>query len=156
MWVCAECGEQDNEDSFNYCFSCGAGMPGHQQPPRTAEFSPIGATTTNYPEAEETNEFRSAAYASEKSLATQDKAVRQTPVPPAVARGERLISVRLSPEAQEAIELLLRAERFDTPEAAAEFLIVKGVESQSEFLYLLWQKLKEIDRLRDELRRIGG
>ena len=64
--------------------------------------------------------------------------------------------MRVSEEAQEALDLLLQAGRYDNPADAAGFLLEEGVKVQAEMLWMIREKLSEIERLRAELRGIGG
>ena len=142
MWTCVTCGETENEETFKFCFACGApgpaaeaetrereGLPG---PPQTREISPVE------PE--------------DKALTSLGQRLRQA----TSAGGEQVLSVKVSEEAQEAVELLLQAGRYDNPADAAGFLLEEGVKAQSELLWVIREKLSEIERLRAELRSIGG
>ncbi len=156
MWTCVSCGETENEDTFKFCLACGAPAPtsaGHTQ-----EARPSPPQTRELTHAEHEAEQRPAAEAQEhgfklpKALASLGQRLRSA----ASAEGDQVISVRVTPEAQEAVELLLQAGRYDSPADAAAFLLEEGVKAQSELLWVIREKLSEIERLRAELRNIGG
>src|ERR1044071_1534295 len=162
MWTCVSCGETENEESFKFCFACGApgpaaevetrereGLPG---PPPTRELSPVEPEEEPRPEEprpepeEQENGFRLP-----KALTSLGQKLRQ-----ATSSGdEKVVSVKVSAEAQEALDLLLQAGRFDDPADAAGFLLEEGVKAQSELLWVIREKLSEIERLRCQLGRIG-
>jgi hypothetical protein len=158
MWTCVSCGETENEETFRFCFSCGApgppaegdtrereGLPG---PPQTRELSPAEPEEGPRPEPEE----QEHGFRLPKALTSLGQRLRQ-----ATSSGdEKVISVKVSAEAQEALELLLQAGRYDDPAEAAGFLLEEGVKAQSELLWVIREKLSEIERLRAELRSIGG
>src|ERR1044071_4524664 len=157
MWTCVSCGETENEESFKFCFSCGAagpaaegdtrereGLPG---PPQTRELSPAEPEEEPRPEPEE----QEHGFRLPKALTTLGQKLRQ-----ATSSGdEKVGSLKVSAAAQEAVELLLQAGRFDDPADAAGFLLEEGVKAQSELLWVIKEKLSEIERLRCQLGRIG-
>jgi hypothetical protein len=158
MWTCVSCGETENEETFKFCFACGAagpaaeaetrereGLPG---PPQTREISPVEPEEEQRPEEEALEH----GFRLPKALTSLGQRLRQ-----ATSSGdEKVVSVKVSAEAQEALELLLQAGRYDDPADAAGFLLEEGVKAQSELLWVIREKLSEIERLRAELRSIGG
>lgn len=153
MWTCAVCGESENEESYKFCFACGAPYPaeghageGRRGPPQTRELSAAGPEGEQPPAAEgEEHGFRLP-----KALTSLGQRLRHA------AAGDQVVSVRVSAEAQEALELLLQAGRYENPADAAGFLLEEGVKAQAELLWVIREKLSEIERLRAELRGIGG
>ena len=156
MWTCVSCGETENEDDFKFCLACGA--PGPASGGQTWEGRPSPPQTRELITAEHEAEPRPPAEAQEhgfklpKALASLGQKIRNA----ASAEGDQFVSVRVSAEAQEAVELLLQAGRYDNPADAAAFLLEEGVKAQSELLWVIREKLSEIERLRAELRSIGG
>ena len=156
MWTCVSCGETENEESFKFCFACGAPGPaaeGHAQegragPPQTREFPPAEPEGEQRPEGE----AQEHGFRLPKALTSLGQRLRQA----TSAGGEQVLSVKVSEEAQEAVELLLQAGRYDNAADAAGFLLEEGVKAQSELLWVIREKLSEIERLRAELRSIGG
>ncbi len=156
MWTCDTCGERENEETYKFCFACGAPGPdaeGHDReaspsPPATRELSPAEPEGEQRPEAE----GQEHGFKLPKALASLGQRLRHA----TSSAGEQVISVRVSAEAQEAVELLLQAGRYDNPADAAGFLLEEGVKSQAELLWVIREKLAEIERLRAELRGIGG
>ena len=154
MWTCVSCGESENEDGFRFCLACGAPGPAE----RTHELRPSPPPTREIAPAEQEEEQSAPAEAQEhgfklpKALASLGQKLRHAASP----EGDRVVSVRVSAEAQEAVELLLQAGRYDSPADAAAFLLEEGVKAQSELLWVIREKLSEIERLRAELRNIGG
>ena len=157
MWTCVSCGETENEETFKFCFACGApgaaaaeeytqeGRPG---PPQTREFPSAEPEDERQPEAE----AQEHGFKLPKALTSLGQRLRQA----TTAGGEQVVSVRVSAEAQEAVDLLLQAGRYDNPADAAGFLLEEGVKAQAELLWMIREKLSEIERLRAELRSIGG
>ncbi|HWS90383.1 MAG TPA: zinc ribbon domain-containing protein [Pyrinomonadaceae bacterium] len=156
MWTCVSCGETENEETFKFCFSCGAPGPaaeGQAQeerpgPPQTREFPPAEPEAEQPPEVE----AHEHGFRLPKALTSLGQRLRQA----TSAGGEQVLSVKVSEEAQEAVELLLQAGRYDNAADAAGFLLEEGVKAQSELLWVIREKLSEIERLRAELRSIGG
>jgi hypothetical protein len=158
MKTCATCGEMENDDTFKFCFACGA--PNHAAEEHTREGQVVPPQTREIPAAEPEGEQPPRAEAQEqehgfklpKALTSLGQKLRHA----TSGGGEQVISVRVSEEAQEAVELLLQAGRYDNPAEAAGFLLEEGVKVQAEMLWMIREKLSEIERLRAELRGIGG
>ncbi|MBV9926149.1 MAG: hypothetical protein JOZ96_14110 [Acidobacteria bacterium] len=157
MWTCVSCGETENEATFKFCFACGAPGPaaeehtqdGRLSTPQTRELHPAA------PEDEEEQpegEPQEHGFKLPRALTSLGQRLRQA----TSAGGEQVVNVRVSAEAQEALELLLQAGRFENAADAAGFLLEEGVKAQSELLWVIREKLSEIERLRAELRSIGG
>lgn len=156
MWTCVSCGETENEDDYKFCFSCGAPHPAagddtreeRPNPPQTREFQPAEPEGEQEPDAE----AQEHGFKLPKALSSLGQRLRHA----ASGGGEQVISVRVSAEAQEAVELLLQAGRYDNPADAAGFLLEEGVKAQAELLWVIREKLSEIERLRAELKGLGG
>lgn len=158
MRTCVSCGESENEETFRFCFACGAPAPAAEEQPEEGRLSPpptrelpsakTEAAEQQPPGAEE----QEHGFKLPKALASLGQKLRHA----ATAGGEQVISVKVSEETQEALELLLQAGRYDNPADAAGFLLEEGVKAQAELLWVIREKLSEIERLRAELRNIGG
>ena len=154
MWVCVNCGEEENEDSFRFCFSCGAAVPTaeeHTQDMRLGQPEATPAPPVEPAGAARPPETQEHGFNLPKALTSLGQRLRHA----ASAGGEQVISVRVSHESQEAVELLIQAGRFDNHADAAGFLLEEGVRAQEELLWVIREKLSEIERLRAELRGIG-
>lgn len=160
MWTCVSCGETENEESFKFCFTCGAPGPAAAED-RTQEGRPSAPQTRELPPVEPEDEQRPGPDGPEeqehgfklpRALTSLGQRLRQA----TSAGGEQVVSVKVSAEAQEALELLLQAGRYDNPADAAGFLLEEGVKAQAELIWVIREKLSEIERLRAELRSIGG
>ena len=68
------------------------------------------------------------------------------------AKDDYVIAVKLSPEAQERLDQLVRAEVCKTRAEAAAFLIDEGIKTQAALFERVQEKHSEIERLRAELR----
>lgn len=156
MWTCVSCGESENEETFKFCFACGAPNPAAEE--HTQDGRLIPPQTREVAHVEPGGEQQSRAEGQEhgfklpKALTSLGQRLRHA----TSAGGEQVISVRVSEEAQEAVELLLQAGRYDSLADAAGFLLEEGVKAQAELLWVIREKLSEIERLRAELRGIGG
>jgi Arc/MetJ-type ribon-helix-helix transcriptional regulator len=161
MWLCVVCGERENEDPYRFCFSCGAPKPAPEdesptwgiQPPQRAvaaarpdELEEAEPTPPEEQEQEQEHGFKLP-----KALTSLGQRLRQA----TASGGDHVISVRVSPEVEESLELLLQAGRFDSQADAAGFLLEEGAKAQAELLQVIRRKLSEIERLREELRGIG-
>jgi Arc/MetJ-type ribon-helix-helix transcriptional regulator len=152
MWTCESCGEAGNEDAYRFCYTCGAKNPAAEEaregaPPPADDYFTEPADDAPPPREEQEHGFKLP-----KALTSLGQKLRHAT---AAAGGDHVISVRVSREAQEAVELLLEAGRFESQADAAGFLLEEGARSQAELLQLIRQKLSEIERLRAELRGIG-
>ena len=158
MWTCVTCGETENEPTFKFCFACGAPNPAAEE--HIQDVRPSPPQTRELPHAEPEGEQQHQPRAEEqehgfklpKALTSLGQRLRNA----TSSGGEQVISVRVSEDAQEAVELLLQAGRYDSPADAAGFLLEEGVKAQAELLWVIREKLSEIERLRAELRGIGG
>jgi hypothetical protein len=156
MWSCVSCGESENEETFKFCFACGAPYPAAEEyrqegevvPPQTREL-PAAETEGDQPPKADAHEH---GFKLPKALTSLGQRLRHA----TSAGGDQVISVRVSEDAQEALELLLQAGRYDNPADAAGFLLEEGVKAQAELLWVIREKLSEIERLRAELKNIGG
>jgi hypothetical protein len=156
MKTCANCGEMENEDTFKFCFACGApnnaaeahNQEGQVVPPQTREIPAAEPEGEQLPRAE----GHEHGFRLPKALTSLGQKIRHA----TSGGGEQVIGVRVSEEAQEAVELLIQAGRYDNPADAAGFLLEEGVKVQAEMLWMIREKLSEIERLRAELRGIGG
>ena len=155
MWTCVNCGEAENEDSFNFCYVCGAPGPtaravsqgAGERPTREVLAAPAEDAQGEPPRAE----GQEHGFKLPNALASLGQRFRRA----APTGGEPVISVRVSHEAQEAVELLLQAGRFESQADAAGFLLEEGAKAQAELLNFIRRKLAEIERLQAELRGIG-
>jgi hypothetical protein len=68
------------------------------------------------------------------------------------AKDDYVIAVKLSPEAQDRLDQLVRAEVFKSRAEAAAFLIDEGIKTQAALFERIQGKVSEIERLRAELR----
>jgi len=148
----------ENEETFRFCFACGAPAPAAEEQSEEGRLSP--PQTRELPSAEPAEEEppppgaegQEHGFKLPRALTALGQKLRHA----AAAGGEHVISVKVSEEAQEALELLLQAGRYDNPADAAGFLLEEGVKAQAELLWVIREKLSEIERLRAELRGIGG
>ena len=156
MWTCNSCGEPENEVTFKFCFACGAPSPTAEEhtqedplsPPQTREFAPAETEGEQQPRADAPEH----GFKLPKALTSLGQKLRHAASP----GGEQVISVKVSEEAQEALELLMQAGRYESAAEAAGFLLEEGVKAQAELLWVIREKLSEIERLRAELRGIGN
>lgn len=160
MWLCVVCGERENEDPYRFCYSCGAPKPapeddaqtwGARPPQPDAVARPYEAAAPVAPTTTEEEEEGAHGFKLPKALTSLGQRLRQA----TASGGDHVISVRVSPESEEALELLLQAGRFDSQADAAGFLLEEGVRAQAELLQVIRRKLSEIERLREELKGIG-
>lgn len=161
MWTCVSCGETENEETFKFCFACGVPSPaaeehtqdGRISPPPTREIA-HSEPEREQPRAEEQTRAEEPEHGFKlpKALTSLGQRLRHA----TSSGGDQVISVKVSEEAQEAVELLLQAGRYDNPAEAAGFLLEEGVKAQAELLWVIREKLSEIERLRSELKNIGG
>jgi membrane peptidoglycan carboxypeptidase len=68
------------------------------------------------------------------------------------AKDDYVVAIKLSPQAQDKLEHLVRAEVFKTRAEAAAFLIDEGIKAQGSLFERVQDKTSEIERLRAELR----
>lgn len=186
MWRCANCGEKDNEEHYKFCLSCGTprhAAEARQNAPVTRETT---APQLSYEGRSDTAEISDAsapldegeaydeAYEDEgppapdqeeaqqdepahglglaKSLGALGRRIRR-----AIPSGdERAVTIRVSRDAFEEIELLVRTGLFEAPAEAAAYLVERGLEAEADRLHTIRQKLAEIERLRAELHGMLG
>lgn len=67
-------------------------------------------------------------------------------------KDDYVVAVKLSPEAQDRLDQLVRAEVFKSRAEAAAFLIDEGIKTQGALFEKVRDKIAEIERLRAELR----
>ena len=71
-------------------------------------------------------------------------------------KDEYMVAVKISPQAQEKLAQLEQAGVFRGRAEAAAYLIDEGIKAQSALFDRVELKLAEIERLREELRGMGG
>jgi len=157
MWKCANCGEDENEDSFNFCSTCG--MPKHEKAPALRmEMDVETAFTAFSGDAPKQNGERRAG--EEASAAPVQKWHRPHPLRAigekfkgALANGH-LNHVKVSSEAQDKLTTLVHAGVFKNKAEAAAYLIERGIRAETKLFDLVRQKLSEIERIELELRNL--
>ena len=68
------------------------------------------------------------------------------------AKDDYVVAIKLSPEAQDRLDQLVKAEVCKSRAEAAAFLIDEGIKTQSALFERMRDKTSEIERLRAELR----
>ncbi|HET7560514.1 MAG TPA: Clp protease N-terminal domain-containing protein, partial [Limnochordia bacterium] len=70
------------------------------------------------------------------------------------ANRQHVVSVRLDDDALRKIDALIKADLFKSRSEAAYFLIRKGLEAQATIVDLVGERLGEIKRIQEELKRL--
>lgn len=161
MWKCANCGEEENEDSFKFCLTCGSpvldfertALPRREMdvavafsifndpaPKQNGEGAPVQPTTPPPQRPAKLPE-------SLRSLGRKMKDV--LPI-----NNGHLNHVKLSHEAQAQLDTLVQAGVFSSKAKAAAYLIERGIQAEAELFDIVQQKLLEIERIEQELRNL--
>ena len=158
MWKCANCGEDENEDSFNFCSTCGT--PKHLKPPAPRTEMDVQAAFTAF--SGDALRQNGAHHAAEPAADTASVQKWHRPHPlraigqrfkGALANGH-LNHVKVSSEAQDKLTTLVRAGVFRSKSEAAAYLIERGISAETRLFDVVRQKLSEIERIELELRNL--
>jgi hypothetical protein len=158
MWECQKCGEEGNENPFNFCLSCGAPKPDFpevvavEEEVKTAFSSFINDTPKQPVEShiEEEATPQEGRWHIPRSLSVLSRKMKG--VFP-INNGD-LNHVKVSLAAQDKLDALVLAGVFDTKAEAAAYLIEQGIKAEFQLFEVVEQKLSEIERLRSELRHL--
>lgn len=157
MWKCINCDEQDNEDTYRFCFVCGTAKPDLSGPQDDTDdiARAFGEFSRSDPPADSesaavdlANEGRENRFS--RSLSHFGDRIKHV----IHAGNGSLKHVKVSADAQEKLAKLVSAGVFDSQADAASFLIDEGIKSQAPLFKIVEQKLSEIERLRGELRHL--
>jgi len=161
MWKCANCGEDENEDSFKFCSTCGTPRraPAKAAAPR-GEIDVASAFTAFSNEAPEPNGERGAG-GGEAATKTWHKshplrAIGQKFKGALPLYNGRLNHVKVSDETQDKLATLVNAGVFGSKAEAAAYLIERGIRAEAKLFDIVRQKLTEIERIELELRNLVG
>jgi hypothetical protein len=151
MWKCANCGEDENEDSFNFCSTCGT--PKHAMTPAPRAEMDVKAAFTAFSNdvPRQNGEHREAE---------PQKGHRPHPLRAIGQRFKGALSnghvnhVKLSSDAQDKLTTLVHAGVFRSRAEAAAYLIERGIRAETKLFDLVRQKLTEIERIELELRNL--
>ena len=152
MWKCANCGEDENEDSYKFCSTCGTPKAANERAPAARQEMDVESAFTAF---------------SGDSPERQGEQQREAPTQkwhrghPLRAIGQRfkgalsnghLNHVKVSPDAQDKLTTLVHAGVFRSKAEAAAYLIERGIRAESKLFDVVRQKLTEIERIELELR----
>lgn len=159
MWKCANCGEDENEDSYNFCSTCGTPKHDKALAPRQ-EIDVETAFTAFSGDPPQQNGGHHAAEPA--ATASNQKWHRPHPLR---AIGQKfkgalplyngqLNHVKVSAEAQDKLTTLVHAGVFRNKAEAAAYLIERGIRAETKLFDIVRQKLTEIERIELELRNL--
>ena len=157
MWKCVNCGEDENEDSFKFCSTCGT--PKHEKAlaPRR-EIDVEAAFTAFSNDAPKQNGEHHAGEAT--AAVSVQKWHRPHPLRAIGQRFKGALSnghlnhVKVSTDAQDKLTTLVQAGVFRSKAEAAAYLIERGIKSETRLFDIVRQKLNEIERIELELRNL--
>lgn len=159
MWNCANCGEEENEDSYKFCLTCGSPMLDFE---RTAVVRrdmdvAVAFNIFNDPSPKQNGESQPAQSTSPPRQARIPQSLR------AIGRKMKdvlpihnghLNHVKLSSPAQAKLDKLVQAGVFSSKAKAAAYLIERGIQAEAHLFDVVQQKLLEIERIEQELRNL--
>jgi len=156
MWKCANCGEDENEDSFKFCSTCGTPRraPEKAAAPRGGELDVESAFTAFSNDAPEQNGERRDAEPQKWHRPHPLRAIGQK-FKGALYNGH-LNHVKVSDDTQEKLATLVSAGVFRSKAEAAAYLIERGIRAETKLFDIVRQKLSEIERIELELRNLVG
>ena len=153
MWKCANCGEDENEDSFNFCSTCGT--PKHEKSPAPRKEIDVKEAFTAFSNvAPKQNGEQHAAEPQKWHRPHPLRAIGQR-FKGALSNGH-LNHVKLSRDAQDKLTTLVHAGVFRSKAEAAAYLIDRGIRAETKLFDIVRQKLTEIERIELELRDLVG
>jgi hypothetical protein len=157
MWKCANCGEDENEDTFKFCSTCGT--PRHDKAAALRQDLDVETAFTAFASGD-TPARNGEHTAGEEPAASVQKWQRPHPLR---AIGQRvkgalynghLNHVKVSAEAQDKLTTLVQAGVFRSKAEAASYLIERGISAETKLFDVVRQKLAEIERIESELRNL--
>lgn len=158
MWKCANCGEDENEDSFNFCSTCGT--PKHEKALAPRGEIDVKAAFTAF--SNDVPKQNGEHHASESAAAVTSVQKWHRPHP-LRAIGQRfkgalynghLNHIKVSSDVQDKLTTLVQAGVFRSKADAAAYLIERGISAETKLFDIVRQKLTEIERIELELRNL--
>lgn len=161
MWKCANCGEEENEDSYKFCLTCGSPVLDFERatvPSRDLDVAVAFDIFTD-PSPPQNGESQPAQPAASSPA-------RQAKIPQSLRSFGRkmkdvlpinnghLNHVKLSSHAQDKLDTLVQAGVFSSKAKAAAYLIERGIQAEAPLFDVVQQKLLEIERIEQELRNL--
>ena len=156
MWKCANCGEDENEDYFKFCSTCGTPRlaPETALPSRIEMDVESAFTAFSAGGAPERNGERREAPTQKWHRGHPLRAIGQK-FKGALYNGH-LNHVKVSSDAQDKLTTLVDAGVFRSKAEAAAYLIERGIRAEAKLFDVVRQKLTEIERIELELRDLVG
>lgn len=153
MWKCANCGEDENEDSYKFCSTCGTpkAAPAQALVPRE-EIDVKSAFTAFSNDAPEQNGEHHDVEPQKWHRPHPLRAIGQK-FKGALSNGH-LNHVKISGDVQDKLTTLVHAGVFRSRAEAAAYLIERGIRAESKLFDIVRQKLTEIERIELELRNL--
>lgn len=159
MWKCANCGEEENENSFKFCLTCGSPaleLEKSAQPRREMDVA-VAFSIFNDPSPKQNGEGHAPQSESPprpakfpQSLRTLGRKMKDVlPI-----NNGHLNHIKLSQEAQAQLDTLVQAGVFNSKAKAAAYLIERGIQAEAALFEVVRQKLLEIERIEKELRNL--
>ena len=153
MWKCANCGEDENEDSFKFCSTCGTPRVANEKGPRI-EMDVDSAFTAFSGDAPEQNGERREVPTQKRHRSHPLRAIGQKFKGALPLYNGHLNHVKVSSDAQDKLTTLVRAGVFRSKAEAAAYLIERGINAETKLFDIVRQKLTEIERIELELRNL--
>jgi hypothetical protein len=163
MWKCVNCGEEENEDSYNFCSTCGT--PKLRPDKALATRQDMDLETAFSVFNDHSHKRNGENHGGEAATATTTPAHRWHRPHPLRAIGQKvkealpiyngqLNHVKVSPAAQDKLTTLVQAGVFRSKAEAAAYLIERGITAETKLFDVVRQKLTEIERIELELRSL--
>jgi hypothetical protein len=160
MWKCANCGEEENEETYNFCSTCGTPKRSPEQALATrpdidleTAFSVFNADAHKRNGENHTGATQ-AAPAHRWHRPHPLRAIGQKVKDALPIYNGQLNHVRVSAAAQDKLATLVQAGVFRSKAEAAAYLIERGITAESKLFDIVRQKLTEIERIEVELRNL--
>jgi hypothetical protein len=159
MWKCANCEEEENEDSFKFCLTCGSPVLDFEKTAVARRdmdvavafniFSDISPKQNGAGEPDQSTSPPRQAKISQSLRAIGRKMKDVLPI-----NNGHLNHIKLSHEAQDKLDKLVQAGVFSSKAKAAAYLIERGIRAEADLFDVVHKKLLEIERIEHELRNL--
>ncbi len=160
MWKCANCGEDENEDSYKFCSTCGTPKVAAGTAPAARMEMDVESAFTAFsgdspaPNGEPPAGGDLAPAAKSWHGGHPLRAIGQKFKDALPLYNGHLNHVKVSDETQDKLTTLVQAGVFRSKAEAAAYLIERGISAESKLFDIVRQKLTEIERIELELRHL--
>lgn len=162
MWKCANCGEDENEDSYNFCSTCGTPKLSPEKSLAARQDMDLETAFTVFHEDSHKRNGKNHGGEAEAAATPAHRWHRPHPLRAIGQKVKEVLPiyngqlnhVKVSSAVQDKLTTLVQAGVFRSKAEAAAYLIERGIRAENKLFDVVRQKLTEIERIELELRSL--